>query len=192
MSKKKTSEEKKRKKELDKQRNEWRKRHRTLNGRIILYPEKPPEHINARGSKTYNWFWKKLLMGTEPQDIPAIVANIREQIKAEKDPKKIQSYRTMIGMAEDAYQLKRLEDIRDYDTELMLGKKPIYNSENGVTYINGNIYTTDYNENESKILLRDIEGIIVDTIYSDSAGEKTPNKEVRNGLYKNWNYMERS
>jgi hypothetical protein len=48
-----------RKKELDLQRTEWRKTHRTLNGRIILYPDKPPEHINARGSKVYSWFWGK-------------------------------------------------------------------------------------------------------------------------------------
>ncbi len=57
-----------RKKELDKQRTEWRKKHRTLNGRIILYPEKPPEHINARGSKVYNWFWKRILLETQPQE----------------------------------------------------------------------------------------------------------------------------
>ena len=117
-----------RKKELDKQRTEWRKQHRTLNGRIILYPEKPPEHINARGSKVYNWFWRKILLEIEPQDIPAVISAIRNQIKTEQDIKKIRIYRTMIGMAEDAYQLKRLEDIRDYDTELRLGKKPIYDS----------------------------------------------------------------
>ena len=192
MSKKRIVDKKKRKKELDRQRNEWRKHHRTLNGRIILYPEKPPEHINARGSKTYNWFWKEILLETEPQYIPAIISSLRDQIKAEEEIKRIQVYRTMIGMAEDAYQLKKLEDIRDYDTELMLGKKPIYNSEDGVIYKDGDIYTTDYNEDESKILLRDIEGIIVDVIYADSMKEKTPKREIRNNIYKNWNYMEKS
>ena len=182
-------EKKERKRELDRQRTEWRRRHRTLNGRIILYPETPPEHINARGSKTYNWFWKKILLEIGPQEIPAIIASLRNQIKTERGIDKIRIYRTMIGMAEDAYQLKRLEDIRDYDTELMLWKKPIYNSEGGVIYKDGKIFTTDYNEDETKMLLRDIEGIIVDVLYSDSSMEKTPNQEIRNNNYRNWSYM---
>ena len=177
-----------RKKELDKQRTEWRKQHRTLNGRIILYPEKPPEHINARGSKVYNWFWRKILLEIEPQDIPAVISAIRNQIKIEQDIKKIRIYRTMIGMAEDAYQLKRLEDIRDYDTELRLGKKPIYDSEEGVIYKNGKTYMTDYNEDESKILLRDVEGIIVDALSSEDKEQKTQIKRNRNNIYRNWNY----
>ena len=177
-----------RKKELDKQRTEWRKQHRTLNGRIILYPEKPPEHINARGSKVYNWFWRKILLEIEPQDIPAVISAIRNQIKTEQDIKKIRIYRTMIGMAEDAYQLKRLEDIRDYDTELRLGKKPIYDSEEGVIYKNGKTYTTDYNEDESIILLRDVEGIIVDALSSEDKEQKTQIKRNRNNIYRNWNY----
>ena len=193
ISKKKNVDKKirKRKLELDRQRTKWRKQHRTLNGRIILYPEKPPEHINARGSRAYNWFWKKILLETEAQEVPAIIATLKDRIKGEQDVKKIQVIRTMIGMAEDAYQLKKLEDIKDYDTELMLGKKPAYNSEEGLIYKNGNIYTTDYNKDESKILLRDIEGIIVDEIYADSKTEKTQNREVRNDIYKNWNYMEK-
>ena len=180
-----------RKKELDKQRTEWRKKHRTLNGRIILYPEKPPEHINARGSKVYNWFWKRVLLETNPQEIPAIISAVKGQIKRERDKKKIQVFRTMIGMAEDAYQLKRLEDIKDYDSELMLGKKPVYNSEQGVIYKGGEIYTTDYTEDEDEIIVRDIEGIIVGTLSSEDKKGRMKLKTVRNNTYKNWNYMEK-
>ena len=178
-----------RKKELDKQRTEWRKKHRTLNGRIILYPEKPPEHINARGSKVYNWFWKRILLETNPQEIPAIISAVKGQIKRESDKKKIQVFRTMIGMAEDAYQLKRLEDIKDYDSELMLGKKPVYNSEQGVIYKGGEIYTTDYTEDEDEIIVRDIEGIIVDALSSEDRQDDVKLKTMRNNTYKNWNYM---
>lgn len=178
-----------RKKELDKQRTEWRKKHRTLNGRIILYPEKPPEHINARGSKVYNWFWKRILLETNPQEIPAIISAVKGQIKRESDKKKIQVFRTMIGMAEDAYQLKRLEDIKDYDSELMLGKKPVYNSEQGVIYKGGEIYTTDYTEDEDEIIVRDIEGIIVGTLSSEDRQDNVKLKTMRNNTYKNWNYM---
>lgn len=178
-----------RKKELDKQRTEWRKKHRTLNGRIILYPEKPPEHINARGSKVYNWFWKRILLETNPQEIPAIISAVKGQIKRESDKKKIQVFRTMIGMAEDAYQLKRLEDIKDYDSELMLGKKPVYNSEQGVIYKGGDIYTTDYTEDEDEIIVRDIEGIIVDALSSEDRQGNVRLKTMRNNTYKNWNYM---
>ena len=52
----------KRKKELDKERNERRKNHRILKGKDILWPDKPSEHINVRASKTYNWFWKKIYL----------------------------------------------------------------------------------------------------------------------------------
>ena len=180
-----------RKKELDSQRTEWRKIHRTLNGRIILYPDKPPEHINARGSKAYNWFWVKILREIKPQEIPAIISGLQDAIKAESEPRKIQVLRTMIGMAEDAYQFKQLEDIKDCDTELQLDKKQMYNSENGVIYRNGNIYTTDYNEDESEILLRDIEGIIIDALSSEEKVGKSPQKTIRNNVYKDWNYMEK-
>ncbi len=179
-----------RKRELDQKRTEWRKKHRTLNGRIILYPEKQPEHINARASKLYNWFWKKILLEIEPQDIPAIVTSIKDQIKTENDTKKIRVYRTMIGMAEDCYQLKRLDDITEYDSELMLDNEPNYNSEVGVIYKDGNIFTTDYDEDESKIFLRDIEGIIVDTLFSDDESEKTKNYKSRMTNYKDWKYTE--
>ena len=114
-----------RKKELDSLRTQWRKTHRTLNGRIILYPDKPAEHINARGSKLYNWFWGKILCETKPQEIPAIISGLQDAINAEKEPRKIQVLRTMIGMAEDAYQFKQLEDIKDCDTELQLEHKPV-------------------------------------------------------------------
>ena len=181
-----------RKKELDLQRTEWRKTHRTLNGKIILYPDKPPEHINARGSKVYNWFWKKILLETELEEIPAIISALRARIKSETDPRKIQGFRTMIAMAEDGYQLKQLEDIEEFDTELQLEKKPVFNSEEGVIYRNGSMYTTDYNEDESEILLRDIEGIIIDVLSSEDKAAKSLQKTVRNNVYKDWNYMEKS
>ena len=180
-----------RKKELDKQRTEWRKKHRTLDGRIILYPEKPPEHINARGSKVYNWFWKRILLETNQQEIPAIISAVKGQIKRESDQKKIQVFRTMIGMAEDAYQLKRLEDIKDYDSELQLGKKPVYNAEQGVIYKGGEIYTTDYTEDEDEIIVRDIEGVIVDALSSEVYQKSMKPTTVRNNTYKNWNYTEK-
>ena len=177
-----------RKKELDRERNEWRKKHRILNGKIIIYPDKPPEHINARASKTYNWFWKKILLTINAQDIPAVISTIKGQINAEKDAKKIQVFRTMIGMAEDAYQLRNLDDIKDYDTELQLGTKPIYNSEQGIIYKNGKIFTTDYNNEETEIIVRDIEGVIVDLIRSGNV-EMEPDKDARISSYRNWDYM---
>ena len=178
------------KQEHDKKRTEWRKKHRTLNGRIILYPNKDPEHINARGSKAYNWFWKRILLDIEPQEIPAVISGIKNQMKAEKDAKKIRLFRTMIVMAEDAYQLKKLEDIKDYDMELQLGEKPIYDSESGVILQNGKYFTTDFNEDEEKILLRDIEGVIIDAIYANPVNEKLKNS-IRNENYRNWKYMEK-
>ncbi len=181
-----------RKKELDSLRTQWRKTHRTLNGRIILYPDKPAEHINARGSKLYNWFWGKILCETKPQEIPAIISGLQDAIHAEKDPKKIQVLRTMIGMAQDAYQFKQLEDIKDTDTELQLEHKPVFNAEDGVIYRNGTIYTTDYNEDESEILIRDIDGIIIDVLSTDEKEKNLPPSTVRNNTYKNWNYTEKS
>jgi hypothetical protein len=180
-----------RKKELDSIRTQWRKSHRTLNGRIILYPDKPPEHINARGSKVYNWFWGKILRETKPQEIPAIISGLQDAIHAEKDPRKIQVLRTMIGMAEDAYQFKQLEDIKDFDTELQLEHKPVFNAEDGVIYRNGNIYTTDYNEDESGILIRDIEGIIIDVLSSEDKEKDLSVSTIRNNTYKNWKYTEK-
>jgi hypothetical protein len=177
-----------RKKELDRIRNEWRKTHRILNGKVILWPDKPPEHVNARASKTYNWFWKKILLDLNQHDIPAIISNIREQIKAEDDPKKIRMYRTMIVMAEDAYQLKNLEDIMDFDTELMFENKPVYNSETGIVYLDGKMITIDYTEDESEILVRDLEGIIL-TRLSSGNGQNESSSAIRNNTYKNWNYM---
>ncbi|HIG99494.1 MAG TPA: acetyltransferase [Thermoplasmata archaeon] len=180
-----------RKKELDSLRTQWRKSHRTLNGRIILYPDKPPEHINARGSKLYNWFWGKILRETKPEEIPAIVSGLQDAIHAEKDTRKIQILRTMIGMADDAYQFKQLEDIKDFDTELQLEHKPVFNAEDGVIYRSGKIYTTDYNEDESEILIRDIEGIIIDMLSSEDTEKNASPSIVRNNTYKNWKYMEK-
>lgn len=121
------------------------------------------------------------------QDIPAVISNIKNQINTENDPKKIQMYRTMIGMAEDAYKLKNLEGIMDFDTEIMYENKPVYNSEQGFVYRNGKIFTTDYSEDETEIIVRDIEGIIVNRLSSDN-GKKIV-KQTRNNAYKNWNYM---
>jgi hypothetical protein len=160
------------KREFDRRRTEWRKKHRSLDGKIILFPNKPPEHINARGSKTYNWFWKRILLVANPQEIPAIISNIKDQISYEKDKRKIQTFRTMIGMAEDAYRFKQLEDIKEFDTELQLGESPAYDSDLGIIYKNGEIYTTDYNEDESKLIIRDVEGVILDLQYSDYDGKQ--------------------
>lgn len=180
-----------RKAALDQQRTEWRKTHRTLNGRVILYPTGSPEHINARGSKAYNWFWRKILLEVQPQEIPAIISALQDKIKATQNQKTIQVYRTMIGMADDAYHLKQLEGIKEFDTELQFEKKPIYDTEEGVIYNNGNIATTDYNEDESEILLRDIEGIIIDMLSSDDTSANPPVKPKNNG-YKDWRYTKKS
>ena len=177
------------KKELDQLRNQWRKEHRILKGRIIIWPDKNPEHINARASKTYNWFWKKILLNLNQNDIPALISNIRNQINNESDPRKIRVFRTMIGMAEDAYQLKTLEDIMDFDTEIQYEKKPVYNSEQGIIYENGKIYTADYSEDETEIIVRDIEGILVDRLSSGLNGNKNIEK-TRGKTYKNWNYLQ--
>ncbi len=177
------------KKELDQLRNQWRKEHRILKGRIIIWPDKNPEHINARASKTYNWFWKKILLNLNQNDIPALISNIRNQINNESDPRKIRVFRTMIGMAEDAYQLKTLEDIMDFDTEIQYEKKPVYNSEQGIIYENGKIYTADYSEDETEIIVRDIEGILVDRLNNGLNGSKNI-KKTRGNTYKNWNYLQ--
>ena len=106
----------------------------------------------------------------------------------EKDHDKIKLFRTMIGMAEDAYSLKRLENIKDYDMELELGKDALYTSSGGILYNKGQLLTADYNENESKILIRDIEGIIIDVLYSK---KEIQSNNKRNNIYKNWNYIEK-
>jgi hypothetical protein len=95
----------------------------------------------------------------------------------------------MIGMAEDAYQLKTLEDIMDFDTELQYEKTPVYNSEQGVIYKNGKIFTADYSEDETEIIIRDIEGILVDRLSSGLNGGKKIEK-TRDDTYKNWNYLQ--
>ncbi len=178
-----------RKKILDRRRNEWRKKHRTLNGKIILYPDKLPEHINARASKTYNWFWKKVLLPTKAEDIPAIISNIKEQIKHVSDGRKTRVFRTMIGMAEDAYKLKKLDEIVDCDTEIQLGEKAVYNSENGLVFRNGKYYTTDFNNDETKIILRDSEGIIVDVQYNGNGKKQNSKNYSKKDVYKNWDYV---
>ena len=177
-----------RKKELDRQRTEWRKKHRILNGKIILWPDKPPEHVNARASKTYNWFWKKVLLPTKTENIPAIISNIKDQIKNLKDKRKIRKFRTMIGMAEDAYKMKQLDNILEVDTTLQLGEKSVYNSEQGLIFRNGEYLTIDFSEDETKSILRDQEGVILDIQYNGGKEENSNYK--RNELYKEWRYTE--
>ncbi|HDM67030.1 MAG TPA: acetyltransferase [Thermoplasmatales archaeon] len=156
-----------RKKELDKKRTEWRRKHRTLGGRIILYPDKPPEHINARGNKLYYWFWRKILLLLTPQEIPALITSIKNRISRETDGRKIRTLRTLIGMADDAYQLKQLENIEDTDPELQLGEKVIYNADHGIIQRDGTIYTVDFSEDEDRIIIRNIDGVTVDIQYGE-------------------------
>ncbi len=181
-----------RKRELDRKRNEWRKTHRTLGGRIILYPEKDPEHVNARASRLYNWFWKNVLLSVELQDIPAVVSGLRKHLDNGMNNNDIKKMRTMIGMAEDAYQWRKLEEIKDNDSELQMGEKTVYNSENGVLYRNGQIFTADYSEDESELFVRDVEGVLVDALSSGSMspenGKSVP--APRSEIYKDWNYSE--
>jgi len=177
-----------RKKELDRVRNEWRKKHRILKGKVILWPDKPPEHINARASKLYNWFWKNILLELNQNDIPAIISNLKQQISAENDSKKIQMFRTMIGMAEDAYQLKNLEDILNFDSDLRYEKKSVYNSETGIIDKDGKSFTVDYTEDETEIIIRDLEGVIIDKLSFEDNGKESANT-VKNNTYKKWDYL---
>ena len=180
-----------RKKELDKQRTEWRRSHRALNGKIILYPDKPPEHINARGNKIYNWFWKNILLSVNIQDIPAIITGIKQRISHETDGRKIRTFRTMIGMADDAYKLKQLEDIDRFDSELLLGDSTVYNTDQGIIYKEGMYYTTDFTEEEDKILIRDMEGIIIDIQYDRNGKKEDESISSISAVetYKDWEYM---
>jgi len=177
-----------RKKELDRKRTEWRKTHRALGGKVILYPEKPPEHINARGNKTYNWFWKKILLPINLQDIPALISTMKQRINREDDKRKIQRFRTMIGMANDAYQLKQLEDISDYDADLQMGTDTALNNTKGLLYHGGKMYSTELSEEEDSILIRDMEGIIVDIQYSNNGSDQPEEPITKQSMYKDWNY----
>ena len=67
----------------------------------------------------------------------------------------------------------------------------MYNSEQGVIYKGGEIYTTDYTEDEDEIIVRDIEGIIVGALSSEDSRGNVKLKTMRNNTYKNWNYMEK-
>ncbi|MEF8879192.1 MAG: acetyltransferase [Candidatus Thermoplasmatota archaeon] len=179
-----------RKKMLDRKRTEWRKKHRTLNGKVILYPDKPPEHVNARANKTYNWFWKKILLTTPIGDIPAIISTIKEQIKHEKDGRKTRVYRTMIGMAEDAYKLKSLDGINDFDSDLQFGEKSVYDASIGLIFKNGTFYSSEFNEEENTIIIRDQEGVVVDVQYNGKGeGEKKTGLQSLKSLYKDWEYV---
>jgi hypothetical protein len=163
------------KREHDRKRAEWRKTHRALNGKIILYPDKPPEHINARGNKIYNWFWKKILLSINIHDIPAIITSIKKQIQNEDDKRRIRKLRTMIAMADDAYQLKQIENIDTYDGELMLSPTGPYNTNQGIIYQKGGYITTDFSEDEDKIIIRDMDGVIIDIIYGNESEESEEN-----------------
>jgi len=92
-------------------------------------------------------------------------------------------------MAEDAYKLKKLEEIMDFDSEIMYENKPVYNTENGIIYRKGKIFTADYSEDETEILIRDVEGIIIDKLSSAGNGKKSVS-EIRTDTYKNWEYTE--
>jgi len=94
----------------------------------------------------------------------------------------------MIAMAQDAYQLKNLDDIMDYDSELFYENKPIYNSETGGIYWNGKIYSTDYNEFETEIIIRDTEGNLINRVNFEKGKELLPDKKLRILSYKNWLY----
>lgn len=182
-----------RKKELDRKRTEWRKTHRSLDGKVILYPKKPPEHINARGNKTYNWFWKKILLPINMHDIPALISMMKQRINREDDKRKIRKFRTMIGMANDAYQLKQLEDISEYDAELQMGTDAALNNTKGLLYQGGKMYSTELNEDEDTIIVRDMEGIIVDIQYSSNNGGKQTKEQPSNvTTYKDWDYSAQS
>jgi hypothetical protein len=181
-----------RKQELDKQRTEWRRSHRALNGKVILYPDKPPEHINARGNKVYNWFWNNILLSANMHDIPALISGIKQRISHENDGRKIRTFRTMIGMADDAYKLKQLEDIDKFDSDLQLGDPSFYNTDRGIIYKDDGYYTTDFTEEEDKILVRDMEGIIIDIQYNGNGNkeDKSTSPPTSAETYKDWNYME--
>jgi len=73
----------------------------------------------------------------------------------------------------------------------MLGKQPVYNSEQGVIYKGGSIYTTDYTEDEDEIIVRDVEGVIVDALSTDEKQDSEKLKTVRNNTYKTWKYSEK-
>ncbi len=97
----------------------------------------------------------------------------------------------MIGMAEDAYKMKKMDSILEVDTELLFGENAVYNSENGLIFKNGKYFTTDFSEDESKILLRDSEGTIIDIQYN--GGKDLKKKEGnRKNLYKNWDYTKQN
>ena len=94
----------------------------------------------------------------------------------------------MIGMAEDAYKMKKMDSILEVDTELLFGENAVYNSENGLIFRNGKYFTTDFSEDETKVLLRDSEGTIIDIQYNGRKYSTEDNKNNRKDIYKNWDY----
>jgi len=98
----------------------------------------------------------------------------------------------MIGMAEDAYKMKKLDSILDTDTELQIGENAVYNSEQGLIFRNGKYFTTDFSEDETKILLRDSEGTIIDIQYNGQKDNKYSKSHNRRERYENWDYNNES
>ena len=88
----------------------------------------------------------------------------------------VHSFSVLLNWYKFEFESSELEDIKDYDMEIELGKNPIYNSGEGIIYKDGQIFTTDYTDDESKIIIRDIEGIIIDAIYSREESQKIENR----------------
>jgi hypothetical protein len=81
----------------------------------------------------------------------------------------------MIAMADDAYQLKQIENIDTYDGELMLSPTGPYNTNQGIIYQKGGYITTDFSDDEDKIIIRDMDGVIIDIIYGNESEESEEN-----------------
>ena len=73
-----------------------------------------------------------------------------------------------------------------------LGEKSIYDADQGRIYQDGNIYTAEFSEEEDKILIRDVEGIIVDIQYGNNGGEKPSDTSEKKSSYKNWDYLKKT
>jgi hypothetical protein len=127
-------------------------------------------------------------------EIPPIISAIKQRLSHENDGRKIRKFRTMIGMADDAYQLKKLENIKDSDTELQLGDDTTYNADQGIIYQNGNMYSTEFSEDEDKIFVRDVEGIIVDIQYANNGEKESSLSELNqdSSSYENWDYTQKT
>ena len=54
------------------------------------------------------------------------------------------------------------------------------------------MYSTELNEDEDAILIRDMEGIIVDIQYANNGGEQTQEQASKVSIYKDWEYGAKS